>query len=116
MIKIDTLTEFRKGVLFIRIRGVITKDIHKKYHDEIISMIKDNGIKKVVLNLNEVKRIDLKGINLLYYTYEIIKNNNGNLYFSNINKNIKKRIDSSHILRYISVLENEIEIYSIGGI
>ena len=116
MIKIDTCIEFRRGILFIRISGVITKDTFQKYNDEINNMIKVNGIKKVVLNLEKAKEIDLKGINLLYYTYEIVKENKGELYFTNINDNIKHRINKSHILKYVKIIENELVSYSLGGI
>lgn len=110
MIKIDTLFEFRKGVLFIRLRGVINKNTYNDY-DEIISMIKDNGIKNVVINLEKVYKMDLKGINLLFYTYEVVKQNKGILMLTNINSLIKDRIDKSHILRYVKVIEKEIDSF-----
>ena len=106
----DTLFEFRKGVLFVKLKGVITKETIEKYY-EVISMIKDNGIRKVVLNLEKVYKIDLKGINMLFYTYEIINNNKGELYFSNVNDNIRFRIIRSHINRYIKLIEEEIDIF-----
>ena len=101
MIKIDILFEFRKGVLFIRISGVITKDTYQKYNEEINKMIKNNGIKNVVLNIEELKDIDLKGINSLYYTYELVNSNNGILFLTN---NILKNIEKSHILKYVKII------------
>ena len=111
MIKIDTLFEFRKGVLFIRLRGVINKYTYENY-DEIIKMIKENGIKNVVINLKKVYKIDLKGMNLLFYTYEIVKQNKGILMLTNINDLIKERIEKSHIKRYVKVIDNEIEAFN----
>ncbi len=108
MIKIDTFLEFRKGILFLRLNGVITKDTYQKYKDDVIDIIKNNGMRNVVINFKEIEDIDLKGINLLYYTYEIIKQNKGILYFTNINDSIIGRIEKSHILRYVKVLENEL--------
>ena len=106
----DTLFEFRKGVLFVRIKGVITHETEDNYN-EVISMIKDNGIRKVVINLKKVYKIDLKGINILFYTYEIIKNNKGELIFSNINDNIIQRIKKSHINKYVKIIDEEIDIF-----
>lgn len=112
MIKIDTCLEFRKGILFIRISGVINKDTYKQYNEKVNDIIKENGIKQVVLNLEKVTQIDLKGINSLYYTYEITINNQGELFFTNINNNIEHRIKKSHILKYVKVLENELISFS----
>lgn len=112
MINIDTEEEYRKGILFIRIKGDITKKTQDKYYDNVITLIKNNGIRNIVLNLERVEKLDLKGINLLFYTYELTRINKGKLYFTNINTNIKKRIDRSHILRYVDVLKNELESYS----
>lgn len=113
MIKINTCLEFRKGILFIRISGVITKETCDIYSEDINDLIRINGIKKVVLNLEKVKQIDLKGINLLFYTYELTKNNNGSLYFTNID-NIKERLNKSHILKYVDVLENELVSFEVA--
>ena len=108
MIKIDINFEFRKGVLFIRLRGVLNKNTIDYYQKNIIEMIKNNGIKNVVLNLKKVYKIDLKGMNLLFYTYEIIRQNKGTLMFTNINELIKERINKSHILKYVKVIDNEL--------
>lgn len=108
MIKIDTLFEFRKGILFVRLTGVMTKNTYQKYNDEVIKIIKENGIKNVVINLNKIYNIDLKGINLLFYTYEIIKNNKGHLILANINDLIKIQIEKSHILKYVKEVDNEL--------
>ena len=116
MIKINTCLEFRKGILFIRISGVITKDTYKTYDEEINYIIKNNGIKDVVLNFEETNYIDLKGINLLYYTYELVRNNKGKLFFTNIN-NIKEKLNKSYILKYVNIIDNELESFNlIGGI
>ena len=111
MIKIDTLFEFRKGVLFIRLRGVINKNTYIDY-DEITSMIKNNGIKNVVINLEKVYKIDMKGTNLLFYTYEIVKQNKGILMLTNVNDLIKDRIHKSHILRYVKIIDSEIDSFN----
>jgi anti-anti-sigma factor len=114
VIKIDTLFEFRKGILFIRLKGVITKNTINEYQD-IIFTIKDNGFKNIVINLEKIYKIDLKGINSLFYTYEIVNKNKGKLYLTNINNLIKDRIEKSHILRYVKVLNNELEVLNIMG-
>jgi stage II sporulation protein AA (anti-sigma F factor antagonist) len=109
---LDIIFEFRRGILFVRMNGVLSKNTYLKYKDEVLFMIKENGIRNVVLNLENVNEIDLKGINALFYTYELVRDNNGYLMISNINKNIEKRISKSHLLKYVNTLNHEIESFS----
>lgn len=109
---LNIMFEFRKGVLFVRMGGVINKTTYTKYF-EVINMIVKNGIRTVVLNLENINEIDLKGINSLFYTYEVVRNNKGRLLLSNINKNINKNIVKSHILNYVNVVDNEIEVFNL---
>ena len=109
---LDIIFEFRRGILFIRMNGVLTRETYLKYNDEVLLMIKTNGIRSVVLNLDNIYEIDLKGINMLFYTYELVRDNNGYLMLSNINENIKTKIIKSHLLRYVTALEREIDSFS----
>lgn len=106
---LDIIEEYRKGFLFIRLSGKITKDTYEIYNNEVINMIKENGIRNVVLNFEKIYDIDLKGINILFYTYEIVRNNKGVLMISNMNKLIDRRIIKSHLLNYVVLLDNEID-------
>ena len=65
---LEILYEFRRGILFIRLDGNITRETSIKYKDEVISMIKgEKGTWYYETNIN------LKGT---YYTYLV--NNIGN--------------------------------------
>jgi len=108
---LEILYEFRRGILFIRLEGDITKDTYIKYKSEVIYMIMDNGIRNVVINLGKVRNIDLKGINTLFYTYELLRDNRGILMLTNKNRNIEERILKSHITNYIKTLDNEIDAF-----
>ncbi|MBE6160589.1 MAG: STAS domain-containing protein [Lactobacillales bacterium] len=108
---LEILYEFRRGILFIRLEGDITKDTYIKYKSEVIYMIMDNGIRNVVINLGKVRNIDLKGINTLFYTYELLRDNRGILMLTDINSNIEERILKSHITNYIKTLDNEIDAF-----
>ena len=108
---LDILFEFRRGILFIKLEGEKKRETYAKYKNEIIFMIEQNGIRNVVINLQKVKNIDLKGINVLFYTYELLRDNRGILMLSNINHNIEERILKSHITRYVKTLDNEIDAF-----
>ena len=110
---LNIIFEFRRGILFVRLNGVLDKTTCIKYKNEVLYMIKENGIKNVVLNLRNLEKIDLKGINLLFYTYELARYNNGRLILSNINELIYKKINNSHLLKYINTIDNEIESFEV---
>ncbi len=65
MLKIST--EFRKGVLFVRLLGQIEND---KYLESINNLVEYVGIKFVVLNIENIKKIDVNNIS------DILKYNN----------------------------------------
>lgn len=48
---LDINYEIRKGILFIRLGGVLNKNTVSKLQNEVTDMIKDNGIRNVVFNL-----------------------------------------------------------------
>ena len=56
MLKINL--EFRKGILFIRLKGNLNQLTYQSMKDYLIPIIKDNGIKYIVFNLAYLKSID----------------------------------------------------------
>ncbi len=75
MLKIEM--EFKKGIFFIRLDGLLTKDNVNKFIDECVPVVLKHGIKYVVINLDKVNAIDLKGIEALMEINDIVRNNLG---------------------------------------
>ena len=86
MLKI--IMEFRKGVLFVRLNGVITRDTIAKFERNVTKKIKKYKISSVVFNMNDVKKIDLKGINALFFIYELTNKEKGDTFLCNINNDV----------------------------
>ena len=42
-------TEFRKGILFVRLKGELTKDTIDKLNKKVTNIVKENGINQKVL-------------------------------------------------------------------
>lgn len=84
MLRINT--EFRKGVLFVRLNGIISDE---NYLESINDLVEDIGIKYVVLNIENLKKIDVNSINhIINYNKEILKNKRRLLICdNNINRN-----------------------------
>ncbi len=78
--------EFRKGILFIRLIGELTKDTSLQLKREIIDMIEDNGITNVVFNISKLIFIDSTGMNNLIKSFEMCKKNNGSALLCGLGK------------------------------
>ena len=59
MLKINM--EYRKGILFVRLKGSLTRYNYLKFNNYMHSIIKDKGINYLVFNLELVKLIDHEG-------------------------------------------------------
>lgn len=91
MFKIDM--EFKKGIFFIRLEGTLTKEHTKEFIEECIPVILKHGIKYVVINLDKVNKLDLKGIEALMEINDIVSSNNGKTTLCSLsNKEVKNII------------------------
>ena len=108
MLKI--IMEFRKGILFVRLYGKLIKDTTVKFQNEVIKTIRKNGIHMVVVNIEELEELDLKGMNSLLYCYESCKQNKGTALLCGETKDfIKRRLDNGRVFNYMSQIKNELD-------
>lgn len=101
-------TEFRKGIMFVRLKGQLTKDTIDKLDKKVTSLVKEMGIRNLVFNVSNLKEIDYKGINKLLYNYELCKQNEGNTLLCGNNNYINLRIKRSRLLKYICEISDEL--------
>lgn len=109
--------EFRKGILFVRLRGVLDRLTIKKLNTEVTELIKDNGIKNIVFNVDELNFIDTKGVNSLLYNYELCKTNDGEVMLCGINNPyVRNEINNSKILNYMCEVSDELNAIKLIGV
>lgn len=113
---LDTIIEFRKGILFVRLIGELTKNTVSILENEVIDLIETNGIRNVVFNIENLEYIDLRGINYLLYTYEVCKNNHGRSLLCGINSEVKDKIKTSRLLNYMIETKDELSALKIMNI
>ncbi len=110
---LDINFEFRRGVLFIRLKGILTKVTIKKLDSDVTSLIRDNGIRNVVFNVSDLDRIDFKGISRLFYNYELCKKNRGvSLLCCVDNENIHEKIKGTRLLKYMVDVNDELSAFN----
>ncbi len=94
--------------------GQLTKNTVEKLNEEVTNLVKDNGIRNVVFNINDLDVIDMKGINALLYNYELIKNNNGYGCLCGVRSSlVRHRIQNSRLLKYMYESSDEIGALNI---
>ncbi len=109
--------EFRKGILFIRLSGELTKKTVLKLKAEVTNIIKVSGINNVVYNMNYLTLIDTSGIIALYNNYELSKHNHGQSLLCGINNNIvKENIINSRLVYYMKEIKDELSAFKIINI
>lgn len=99
-------TEYRNGILFVRLKGKLIKDSINKFNNKVINKIINGGICNVVFNVTNLKEIDMKGIKSLLYSYKLCKRNDGCTLLCGNNKWINNRIKNS--LNDILEISNEL--------
>lgn len=103
-----TNIEFRKGILFIRIKGSLTRKYINKFESDILPVILKQGLRYVVVNLENLEAIDNYGIDSLSNLYEIIRRNKGRTSFCNLNEKIRDKIECSDIFDKYFNTNNEL--------
>ena len=106
-------TEFRKGILFVRLKGHLNKDTVEKMNKRVTNIVKENGIRNIVFNFTNLKSIDIKGINTIFYNYELCKNNEGMSMFCGNNDKIRERLKKSRLINYVYETKDELSAIRI---
>lgn len=109
----NILTEYRKGIMFFRIKGYLDKITYKKLEEEINVLIDNCGVNNIVINLEEVSKIDMKGISTLYHIYECIKQLKGSLYLYLGNNEIKNTLKSVRVFNYMDLIDSELKAFDL---
>lgn len=105
--------EFHKGILFVRLIGILNKNTIDKLKNEVTLFIKENGIRNIVFNISNLESIDCYGINALLYNYEICRNNQGKSLLCGLsNTLVKHRIKNSRLLKYMYETADELSAIS----
>jgi anti-anti-sigma factor len=110
---LDVNFEFRRGILFIRLCGELTKKTINDFDGLVTTLIRDNGIRNVVFNVSNLSRIDLKGVSRLFYNYELCKKNRGvSLLCCTQNNNIHDKIEGTRLFQYMNDLSDELSAFN----
>ncbi len=89
--------EFIRGMLFVRLEGILSKRTSKELNLVLDKMIHEQGVRYFVINLENLKYIDEVGIQSIINHYFDVVMHEGKLvvcgYDSHIKKQVKKDLD-----------------------
>lgn len=97
--------EYRKGIFFLRLFGILNKENYLKEDKNIMNIINNNKFKYIVINTNYLDKVDFSGLKYLIKLYYITKENNGNLVLCDKYQVLNKLFNNS-----IPVIKSEIEV------
>lgn len=109
MLEIDI--ECRKGIFFVRLIGILNNETKFKLNNELAKTISLNGIKYLMLNIENLCYIDQEGVESLELINKLINNNYGNIYICGIENNlVGNRIRHSKNLKNLNKVNSELEV------
>lgn len=92
--------EYRKGVLYIRIKGLLVGKRVREFEEEVIPIALGMNAKYITVNMSSVDMLDNKGIESLIKLSSIANNNQGKLVICEINELIKQKVFNSDVFDY----------------
>ena len=111
---LDINIEFHKGILFVRLDGVLDYSTVNKLESSVTNLSKESGIINIVFNVSNLKSIDYYGINELFNNYKICSLNNGKSLLCGINNDlVKQTINKSRLKKYMYETLNELTACNI---
>ncbi len=99
--------KFKKGILFIRLKGDVIKKTSKLLDEKIDPLVLENGISNVVFNVSKLNTIDKYGLLAFYKTY-LKLNKKSDISLCEIPKFLRKKF--KFLLKHIKEREDEYTI------
>lgn len=112
---LDINLEFTRGMLFVRLSGVLDTNTYTKLNDLLDKMIHEEGLKYFVVNLEDLSYIDDDGLKLIIDRYlDVVlhdgklvicgyKDGNGSLEIKNVFKQIEHTNNELNAFRLINI-------------
>ena len=106
MLEIDL--EFVRGMLFVRLDGVLDTNTYTKLSDCLDSMIHEKGLKYFVVNLENLDYIDESGLQTIIDRYFDVVLHDGKLVICGYNDQFKKKLEIGNIFKQIENTNDEL--------
>jgi anti-anti-sigma factor len=114
MMLLDIHMEFRKGILFVRLKGILSDDTCRNLDNCLEGMVMRKDIRYIVFNIGKLQYIDIEGINtILKYNFNLNRNGGRALLCGINNDLVKTRIENSRMLNYMFEISDELSATNV---
>lgn len=100
--------EFIRGMLFVRLEGILDSNTYTKLSDCLDTMIHEKGLKYFVINLANLEYIDENGIESLIARYFDVILHDGKLVICGYNDKLNKNLELDNAFNQIESTNNEL--------
>lgn len=100
--------EFIRGMLFVRLDGILDTNTYTKLSDCLDVMIHEKGLKYFVVNLENLDYIDEDGLQAIIDRYFDVALHDGKLVICGYNDQFKNNLDIGNIFKQIESTNNEL--------
>ena len=114
MLNIDF--EYRKGVLFLRLKGVLNKSTSFVLDEALKNICDRAGVRFLLINFEKLSSIDKNGINTIINSYNKYFKDRGKLMACGFNNRLITDIKESSLLSYVSIVKNEMSVFNVVNI
>lgn len=113
MLNIDL--EYKRGILFFRLDGILNKDTAFVLEDAIKTIVKKAGIKYMLINFEKLCKIDKYGLSSIINSYNEYLKDKGKLLICGYD-DIKLKIERSDLVKYAIPAINEFSAFELINI
>ncbi|MDQ0219057.1 anti-sigma F factor antagonist [Peribacillus cavernae] len=107
--------EARNAVLCIRLKGELDHHASEELKNRASAAIENDGIKHIVLNLEELSFMDSSGLGVILGRYKQIKHNHGEMVVCAISPSVKRLFEMSGLFKIIKLeLSEENALQRLG--
>lgn len=102
-----TNIEYKNGVLYVRVFGVLVGDKVNIFENEIIPIVLSLKTKWVMVNLNRIDLIDSRGVNSLVKVSDVVNRFKGKVVLCEMNDYVKDNLSHTDVFDYCFKSKNE---------
>ena len=109
---LNIILEYRKGILFARLTGELTKKTIDYFEKTVLIKMKQGGIYHIVYNFEGLFKIDRYGYNRILYSHELCKKHSGEVFIvNNMKEEVSNFLKQNRITNYASYIPDELAVF-----
>ena len=109
---LDIDLEFIRGMLFIRLKGILDHNTYTKLNDCLDRMIHEEKLKYFVINLESLEKVDEYGLQILINRYYDVMLQNGKILLCGYQHFLLENATYQNLFLQIECTNNELSAFN----